>query len=143
MESIPASTAFSGRSAAATTASRLPVRTLNQDDFLKLLIAQLTTQDPLSPKKDTDFIAQMAQFSALEQSKSMQSDLAQMRADQELLKANALIGRTVDMQSGDGESTRGVVSAVEIKAGTPTVIVNGYAYSLNQLLAISPTLNPS
>ncbi len=140
MPSIPANTAISGLSVAAPAAGRLPAQTLNQDDFLKLLIAQLTTQDPLSPKKDTDFIAQMAQFSALEQSKSMQSNLAQLRADQELLKANALIGRTVDIQSGDGEAARGVVSAVEVRTGTPAVIVNGQAYSLNQLLAISPTL---
>ncbi|MBI4324916.1 MAG: flagellar hook assembly protein FlgD [Chloroflexi bacterium] len=143
MASIPASSAISGFAATETAASRLPARTLNQDDFLKLLIAQLTTQDPLSPRKDTDFIAQMAQFSALEQSKSMQSDLARLRADQELLKANALIGRTVDIQSDDGAAARGVVSAVEVQTGVPAVIVNGQAYSLNQLLSISPTLNPS
>ena len=55
--------------------TRLPVQTLNQNDFLKLVLAQLTNQDPLNPQKDTEFIAQMTQFSALEQAKSMQTDI--------------------------------------------------------------------
>lgn len=139
MSAIPASTPISALLGADSAASRLPTRTLDQNDFLKLLIAQLTTQDPLSPQKDTEFIAQMAQFSALEQSKTMENDLAQLRADQQLLKANALIGRTVDIQSSEGQPARGLVTSVDVKSGTPEVVVNGQTYSLNQLLAISST----
>ncbi len=44
-----------------------PLQTLDQDAFLKLLVMQMTNQDPLSPVEDREFIAQMAQFTALEQ----------------------------------------------------------------------------
>ena len=71
------STSSSSLSSAAIAAdtSRVPIQTLGQNDFLKLLVTQMTSQDPLNPQKDTDFIAQMAQFSSLEQSKTMASDV--------------------------------------------------------------------
>ena len=54
--------------------------TLGQDDFLQLLVKQMTAQDPMNPQGDTEFIAQMAQFSSLEQTKSMSSDIAMLKA---------------------------------------------------------------
>jgi flagellar basal-body rod modification protein FlgD len=121
-------------------ASRVPVQTLGQEDFLKLLIAQLTSQDPLNPQKDTDFIAQMASFSALEQSKSMQNDMSRMRADQQLLHANSLLGRTVEIQTDSGDSDAGLVSAVQVEAGMPKIVVNGESYNLNRVLTIAPSM---
>src|SRR5439155_19816937 len=68
--------------------ARAPIRTLNQDDLLKLVMAQLTHQDPLKPQSDAEFIAQMTQSSALEQAKSMQTDTSALRSEQQLLQAN-------------------------------------------------------
>lgn len=115
--------------------TRVPVRTLNQDDFLKLLVAQLTSQDPLNPQSDTQFIAQMAQFSALEQSKSMQSDIAQ-------LQANGMIGRLVELQDPDGSLFSGTVDAIRIDAGKPYIVVNGHAYELSAVRSIEQATNP-
>jgi flagellar basal-body rod modification protein FlgD len=123
---------------AAAPAAPLAPKTLTQEDFLKLLVAQLSAQDPLNPQTDTQFIAQMAQFSALEQSKSMQSDIAQLRSQQELLQANALLGRTVAVQADPVTVAQGTVSAVQVEAGTPKLIVNGQAYDLSELLTITP-----
>lgn len=53
---------------------------LGKDDFFKILIAQLQYQDPLKPLDDKDFIAQMAQFSTLEQMQNMQAELSSMKA---------------------------------------------------------------
>src|SRR6266508_913331 len=96
---------------AALVADRIPIQTLGQNDFLQLLVTQMTSQDPLNPQKDTDFIAQMAQFSALEQSKTMQVDIAELRAQQQLLQANALLGQTVEVQVNEHTTATGVVSA--------------------------------
>jgi flagellar basal-body rod modification protein FlgD len=137
MEVNPTTPYFTDPAAAADVASRVPVRTLTQDDFLKLLVAQLTSQDPLNPREDTEFIAQMAQFSALEQSKSMQSDIARLRAEQELLQANGLLGRTVALLLDDETVTTGTVSAVDVVEGTPKLVVNGLAYELDRLLTIT------
>ncbi len=126
------------------TEARLPVQVLNQQDFLKLLVAQMAAQDPLEPKNDTDFIAQMATFSSLEQAKTMQSDIAKLRQDQQVLQANALLGRTVEINTGKsptGEflSTTGLISSVQVEAGMPKVVVNGQSYDLTQLMTIKPT----
>lgn len=59
-------------SASATAASG---QTLNQADFLNLLVTQMTSQDPLNPESDTQFAAQLAQFSALQESQQMDTDL--------------------------------------------------------------------
>lgn len=120
---------------------RIPTQTLGQDDFLKLLVAQMTSQDPLSPQKDTEFISQMAQFTSLEQTKTMQKDMAQMRGDQQVLQANSLLGRTVIVQADEVTKVAGQVTAVQIEAGTPMVVVNGQSYDLSQVLTITPTVN--
>jgi flagellar basal-body rod modification protein FlgD len=137
---VPAvtSTTTNTTGSAAARVTPLAPKTLTQEDFLKLLVAQLSAQDPLNPQTDTQFIAQMAQFSALEQSKSMQSDIAQLRSQQELLQANALLGRTVAVQADPLTVAQGTVSAVQVEAGTPKLIVNGLAYDLSELLTITP-----
>ncbi len=118
-----------------------PVQTLNQNDFLKLLVTQLASQDPLNPQQDTQFIAQMAQFTALEQAKEMATNIASLRTEQEFLQANALLGRTVALQTGQDTLTTGTVSAVEVDAGTPKLVVNGQPYDLSQVLTITPAAN--
>ena len=134
--------------AAATTATdwsapandRVPVKTLGQNDFLRLLIAQLSAQDPLNPQKDSEFIAQMAQFSSLEQAKTMQSDMAGMRTDQQILQANVMLGQTVELQVDPNTTTTGIVSAVRVVDGAPKLVVDGNDYDLSQVRTITPTV---
>ncbi len=134
---VPPSSTASAGTYTGDTSARLPVQTLGQQDFLKLLIAQLTAQDPMNPKKDTDFIAQMAQFSSLEQAKAMEMNLSALRAQQDIVQANSLIGREVDLQIGKDHTVSGVVSAVNIEAGTPKIVVNGTAYELGKVISVS------
>src|SRR2546425_12965829 len=115
------------------TPARLPVQTLNQDDFLKLLIAQMTSQDPLNPKSDLEMIPQMVQFTTLEQSKSMQNDIAQLRAEQQILQTNSLLGRTVEIQDDAKTKVTGQVTAVQMEEGMPKLVVNGQRYDLSNL----------
>jgi flagellar basal-body rod modification protein FlgD len=122
--------------------TRTPTKTLNQDDFLKLVLAQLTNQDPLNPQKDTEFIAQMTQFSALEQSKSMQQDIAKLQTDQQFLQANSMLGRVVTLQDDQGNLINGTVTAIDVQAGTPQLVVNNQDYDLSAVLSITPAPNP-
>ena len=115
---------------------RVPQKNLGQDDFLKLLVTQFTNQDPMSPMKDTEYIAQMAQFTTLEQSKEMTTQITNLHNDNQILQANSLIGRTVDLQDGQDATTHGVVSAVTVSAGTPKIVVNGQPYALSSVLGI-------
>jgi flagellar basal-body rod modification protein FlgD len=120
-----------------TPVSKLPQQTLGQADFLKLLVAQLSSQDPLNPVKDTDFLGQMAQFSTLQQTQAMQKDIASLQASQAAMQAQSLLGRTVQVQSAHETPVTGVVSAIGMEAGKPSVIVNGQAYDLGEVLMVS------
>jgi flagellar basal-body rod modification protein FlgD len=120
-------------SASATTAASAN-STLNQADFLKLLVTQMTSQDPLNPESDTDFAAQLAQFSSLQEATSMAGNMAAMQA-------SALIGATVEVASttNGGQDTTGVVTGVDMSSGSPEIQVNGQLYALSQILSITPT----
>lgn len=124
---------------------RLPSKNLGQDDFLKLLVAQLSAQDPMNPQKDTEFIGQMAQFSSLEQTRAMQSDIAGMRVDQQVQQATALIGRTVAIRTTGGDTVTGQVTGLNLEQSTPRIVVNGLPYPVGDVLGITasaPTTNP-
>src|SRR5436190_16374709 len=120
MYTDPISSSTLGTSQEALT-PRIPTQKLDQKDFLKLLVAQLTSQDPLNPQKDTEFIAQMAQFSQLEQARTMESDLAALRTDQAFLQASSMLGRSVDLRDAHGNITHGTVSAIQLGGGTPMI----------------------
>ena len=81
---------------------------LGKDDFLQLLTVQLKFQDPLNPLQDTDFIAQMAQFSSLEQLQNMNQSLDRSRSSEEQLHAAfrnnlavSLVGKTVQIPTAE------------------------------------------
>lgn len=117
--------------------TRTPVQTLGQEDFLKLLVTQMSQQDPMNPVKDNEFIAQMAQFSALEQSKTMQQDMASLRA-------NTLLGSTVtvtDEENKDGYVI-GVVEGVFMNGKVPQLMVKDRIYDLSaiQNITVTPTV---
>ncbi len=71
---------------------------LGKDDFLKLLITQLQNQDPTNPMKDNEFIAQMAQFSALEQTMNLSKSFekfAEAQSQSQIIQYTSFVGKTV------------------------------------------------
>ena len=70
---------------------------LGKDDFLKILIAQLSNQDPTSPLENTEFIAQMAQFSSLEQMTNMSQNFEKLAGMINSSEAQSLLGKTVEL----------------------------------------------
>lgn len=137
--SVSAISSATATPTAGTGALRVPSKALGQQDFLKLLSVQMTTQDPMNPQKDTDFIAQMAQFNSLEAMQGMQSGMSRLQQDQQTLQATALLGRTVELQVDKDHTAIGVVSAVKIEAGTPKLIVDNKSYGMGQMISITPT----
>lgn len=121
-----------------STASRVPQKSLGKDDFFKLLAVQFQVQDPMKPMEDTAFIAQMAQFSSLEQSSAMSSEIAQLRSEQKLATANSYLGQKVTVADGDGGVISGNVSAIEMIDGQPRLAIGEYTYSLSSVLRVEP-----
>ena len=114
---------------------------LGKDDFLNLLITQLRYQDPLKPVDDKEFIAQMAQFSALEQMQNMNSSFSSV-------KAYSLIGKQVvasitNSNTGETKVVQGEVSSVKTSQGKTYVVVNGEDVSVDRVVEVSDSLGVS
>lgn len=102
----------------ATTSSK---STLDQDAFLKLLVAQLKYQDPMEPLKGAEFMAQTAQFSSVERLEEMSQLNNQMLQVQRLAQAGGMVGQTVAYVDADGATQSGVVSAATLNPAGPVL----------------------
>lgn len=113
---------------------------LGKDQFLQLLITQLRYQDPISPVDDKEFIAQMAQFSSLEQMQNLNTNMSEMMLAQQKLtslgQATQMIGKSVELFTHEGENIFGQVSGVQFKNGWPEIIVDGKLYDFGEIVAI-------
>lgn len=86
-------------------------QTVDYEAFLKLLVTQMKNQDPTSPMESTDYVAQLATFSQVEQSVQINSKLDQILQASTFAQAGDLIGR--EIESADGE-IKGVVKSVRL-----------------------------
>ena len=110
---------------------RTASKELGKDDFLKLLLAQLANQDPTSPMENTQFIAQMAQFSSLEQMTNMSTEFTKLANMLNSSEAVNVIGKTVDIDVA-GQLVSGVVNGAT-RGVNPRVEVNGMLYDMAQV----------
>jgi flagellar basal-body rod modification protein FlgD len=116
---------------------RTPNRTLGQDDFFKLIAAQFSYQDPLNPQKDTDFIAQMAQFNTLDQTRLMQADIAGLRSQFKGSQANQFLGQWVSLQDpATRQTVEGLVTEVRFNGGNPQLVVGEVPYDLSRVTVV-------
>jgi flagellar basal-body rod modification protein FlgD len=109
-------------------------QTLGKDDFIKLLVTQLAHQDPTAPMEDREFIAQIAQFSSLEQMTNMASDFARLANMLTGSEAAAALGRPVELTEGE-QVVQGTVKAVTRDAN-PQILVNGAYYNWEQVTKV-------
>ncbi|MFH5183174.1 flagellar hook capping FlgD N-terminal domain-containing protein [Paenibacillus sp. TAB 01] len=112
---------------------------LGKDDFLKILIAQLKNQDPSQPLEDKEFIAQMAQFSSVEQLSSINSEMKLLR--QSLGFASGLIGKDItwDGLNDQGEvvAKTGAVESIVVKDGSQFAVVKGEQIAMDRITQIA------
>lgn len=129
--------AISGSTAAPATQAQ----SLGLQDFLKILLTQLNYQDPLKPVDNQQFMAQMAQFTSLEQTQRVNDKLDQLITNQAALQSVGLIGRAVDVETGSGKVS-GTVASLFLQGATPMVSVTTAQgtvlndISLAQILAV-------
>jgi len=107
---------------------------LGKDDFLKILITQLQHQDPTAPLEDKEFIAQMAQFSSLEQMTNMSQGFARLSGLLASSEASLVLGKNVEIRDGDN-LVKGIVEKV-VRGDNPLVGVNGRFYDFAQVESV-------
>lgn len=158
---VAAADASSADSTSSTAAKTETSGVLGQDTFLKLLVTQLRNQNPLEPMKDTEFIAQMAQFSALEQMNQVKEEIQGLREDlsaglkeinetlsglsggskaeadklEAAVEAVNLLGKQVRAQLDD-RVVEGIVESVKNLAASPTLLVAGRELGLSSILEV-------
>ena len=122
---------------------REPVKDLGKDEFLKLLITELQHQDPTNPMEDREFIAQMAQFSSLEQMLNFNSNMEKLLERVSFQSSFNLLGLNVDIQSqgnfdNDGNQLfiNGTVEAVSKQGEEIFVRVNGEDYLASDIVKV-------
>jgi len=110
---------------AATAAGGAPVSQTSNigiQDFLKILTAQLNNQDPLKPVDNEDFVAQIAQFATLEQSRQLNVRIESLLSIQSSTQSVGLLGKTVDVEYL-GSLLSGRVTGLSLASGQPLMTI--------------------
>ena len=105
--------------------------------FLQLMVTQLRYQDPMKPTDSAQFLAQTAQFTALEKMQDVADKTSELLSVQMAFGASSLVGRTVTYPDSDGNPTSGVVSGVRFDATGPILDVNGSDVSLTDVMSVT------
>jgi len=109
-------------SVGASAATNLQSSSLGMEDFLKILLTQLTYQDPLKPMDNQQFMAQMAQFTNLQQTQQLNDSIKTLITNQAALQSVGLIGKTVDITTQSSNAS-GIVSALSLSGAAPMITV--------------------
>jgi len=110
----------------AVPAKAKPIDIFSSEGFLKILASQMTSQNPLEPMKDTEFIGQMAQFSQLEQTTTMATSMKALAMSSQLAQGSSLIGKSVTYTPlGGTDMVAGRVQSLSMSGGTMSLIVDG------------------
>ncbi len=111
---------------------------LGKNDFLNLLVTQLRYQDPLKPVDDKEFIAQMAQFSSLEQMQNMNGSMTKSQAF--TLIGKVITATTTDDKTLEVNSVQGTVTSVKMKDGKTFVVVNNKDIDVDSITQVDDAL---
>jgi len=130
--------------------SPAPGAELGKDAFMKLLVSQLQNQDPINPKSNEDFIAQLAQFSSLEQMNNLNDSFVGLAVLQQsnalmsqLTQGSTLIGQNVAyIDTDSGETLSGTVESIRIEDGIAVLNIDGNNVPLLNVTEITGAPEP-
>lgn len=109
-------------------------------DFLKILTAQLNNQDPLKPVDNEEFVAQIAQFATLEQSRQLNVKIDSLLGVQSSLQSVGMLGRTVDVNL-NGMLVSGRVTALDLSSGSPMMTITTASNAFQNNISLSQVVN--
>ncbi|MDF2722987.1 MAG: flagellar hook capping protein [Paenibacillus sp.] len=111
---------------------------LGKDEFLKILVTQLSNQDPTQPLQDKEFIAQMATFTSVEQLTNMAGEMKLLR--QSIGFSSGLIGKAIGWtqkdSNGESQTLSGVVDSIKIKESKQYAVVGDKEVPIDQITEI-------
>ena len=109
---------------------------VGQDQFLKLMVAQLKSQDPLEPLKNQEFLGQLAQFSTLSGIEKLNTNFSDMLSLQQITQGSNLIGRQVVYKDADGKTAQGTVQGFAVNQGRVELQIGSNAVGLDSVIGM-------
>lgn len=119
MSQIPSGSSTNGSSSSTSGTSSKgtnDLRNVDMDGFLKLLIAQMANQDPLSPMENTEIMQQISQIRSISATDKLTDTLDSVLMGQNLSTASSMIGKKVTALTDDAKNVSGVVDRVSVEA---------------------------
>lgn len=110
------------------------------EDFLKILTSQLNNQDPLKPVDNQEFVAQIAQFATLEQSRQLNAKIDSLLTVQSSTQSIGLLGKSVDFTQS-GQTLSGKVTGLELASGQPMLSITTASGSVTDNVSLSQLVN--
>jgi flagellar basal-body rod modification protein FlgD len=110
---------------------------LDSSDYLKLLMNELKSQDPMDPMSDKDYMAQMAQLNSVQELQKMNTTLSDMTQASQMTEAASMIGRTVQASLPDGTIANGAVTSVTVKDGSVNLTVGDKEVPMSSVTSVS------
>ncbi|MBK5251275.1 MAG: flagellar biosynthesis protein FlgD [Peptostreptococcaceae bacterium] len=111
---------------------------LGKNEFFQILAAQLQFQDPMEGGDNSEYVAQLAQFSALEQMENLNLAIADLKNNQNLLFGSQMIGKTVEVV-GENEIVKGEVQSVRVRESGLYIVVGDQEYVAEDILNMTLT----
>lgn len=123
VEAISDATAASNQQASSSTQNTATSAFgMGFEDLLKIVLTQLTYQDPLKPMENFEFVSQLAQFSQIQQGETMSDRLLGILEAEATGQATSLLGHTVDIPAGTAVIS-GVVKSIAFQSGEPRLTI--------------------
>ena len=141
---IPATEAVTSTPSFPTGTTTTSSTSEDKQMFMQLMVAQLRYQDPLNPADSGEFLAQSAQFTALEKMQDVSDRVGALLGSQMAFGAGAMVGQKVSWVDLDGTTTHdGTISGVTFGAQGPVFEIDGTQVPLAQLLSVGTTTPPA
>jgi flagellar basal-body rod modification protein FlgD len=134
--------ATSGLGAAASanqgSSSSDALANLSSNEFLQLLVTELTNQSPLSPMDPSQMVAQTSQLSMVQILSTISTELQGLETQQAVLQGSSLIGKVVEYSTNGGSSTAsGTVQGISINQGQLELDISGSSIPVQSVLSVS------
>lgn len=118
------------------SASGTSLGKMDSGQFMQILMAQLTHQNPLEPLKDAEMMNQFTQLNSLQELQSIQSSLTEVARESQSSYAASLIGRIVKVSRPNGAALEGLVTGMTLKDGKPELQIGSETASLSSVIQI-------
>lgn len=118
------------------SSSRSTNNGLDKNAFLKILMTQLSNQDPMSNQDNSQYIAQMAQFSSLEQSQNMNTSMEKMLISQRITEGSMMIGKNVAIVVNDEKYVQEMVKGLIIEQGKVFLKTDNGVYDIDRVIGV-------